>query len=202
LKIGLYLSSVRTEDSHVRTIFCDILQKQRNSIFISFTSERFDRVSGRSSLKSFSRSNGTLEYSEILDIVRTCYHVVRKSCRNFPNSVNCWNPTPCWTLIDLASGRCCSDVRTSSMFICKTLRGVRMPSKARLDGCTGTGCSDLKIAWNLHGHLLRNLWPYRWHEMRDCPYYLKTLNRIENPVKKQPLHKVFFVNQNVANIKY
>jgi hypothetical protein len=30
----------------------------------------------------------TLEYSEILDIVRTCCHVVRTACRDFPNSVN------------------------------------------------------------------------------------------------------------------
>jgi hypothetical protein len=64
-------------------------------------------------------------------------------------------------------------------------------SKACPDGCTGTGCSDLEIAWNLHRHLLRNLWPYICHEMRHCPYYLKTLNRTDNHVKKQPLHKVF-----------
>jgi hypothetical protein len=31
----------------------------------------------------------------MLDIVRTCCHVVRTSCINFPNSVDCWNPTPC-----------------------------------------------------------------------------------------------------------
>jgi hypothetical protein len=75
--------------------------------------------------------------------------------------------------------------------ICWTLRGFRTPSKARPDGCTGTDCFELEIAWNLHGHFLRNLWPYTWHEMRHCPYYLKTLNRTDNPVKKQPLHKVF-----------
>jgi hypothetical protein len=27
--------------------------------------------------------------------------------------------------------------------------------------------------------------------MRHCPYKMKTLKRIENPIKKQPLHKVF-----------
>jgi hypothetical protein len=57
-------------------------------------------------------------------------------------------------------------------------------SKARPDCCTGTSWSDLEIAWNLHGHLLRNLWLYTWHEMRHCPYYLKTLNRSDNPIKK------------------
>jgi hypothetical protein len=82
-------------------------QKQRNSIFISFTSKQLDWASGRSSLKSFQHSNGTLEYSEILDIVQT-------ACRDFPNSVDFWNPTPCWILIYIASGQCCSDVRTSS----------------------------------------------------------------------------------------
>jgi hypothetical protein len=37
----------------------------------------------------------------------------------------------------------------------------------------------------------KKLWPYTWHEMRQCSYYLKTLNRTDNHVKKQPLHKVF-----------
>jgi len=43
-------------------------QKQRNSIFIRFTSGRLDQVFGRSLLKSFPHSNETLEYSKILDI--------------------------------------------------------------------------------------------------------------------------------------
>jgi hypothetical protein len=122
-------------------------QKQHNSIFIWFTSGRLDRVSWRTSLKFFPCSNGTLEYSKILDIFRTWCHVVRMACRDFPNSVDFWNPTPCWILIDLAFGWCCSDVRTSSMFICKTLRGVQTPSKARPDGCTGT----VVRTWKLHG---------------------------------------------------
>jgi len=35
-----------------------------------------------------------------------------------------------------------------------TLKVVQTPSKARLNYCIKTGCSDLEIAWNLHGHLL------------------------------------------------
>jgi hypothetical protein len=31
--------------------------------------------------------------------------------------------------------------------------------------------------------------------MRHCPYYLKTLNGTDNPVKKQPLHKVFLLTR-------
>jgi len=89
-------------------------QKQRNSIFIRFRSGQLDWASGRSSLKSFPRSNGTLECSELLDFVWTCCHVVRTASRDFPNSVNFWNPTPCWILTDLASGRCYSDIRRSS----------------------------------------------------------------------------------------
>jgi hypothetical protein len=89
-------------------------QKQGNSIFIRFTSKRLDRASGWSWLKFFLRSIKNLEYSEILDIVRTCCHVVQTACRDFLNSVDFWNPTPCWILIDLESGRCCSEVRTSS----------------------------------------------------------------------------------------
>lgn len=60
-----------------------------------------------------------------LDIIRKCCLVVRTDFRNFPNSVDFWEQTPCWILIDQASGRCCSDFRTSSMFISKTLRASR-----------------------------------------------------------------------------
>jgi hypothetical protein len=37
---------------------------------------------------SFLRSNETLEYSEMLDSVYTCCHVVRKTRRDFLNSVD------------------------------------------------------------------------------------------------------------------
>jgi hypothetical protein len=86
MRLGLCLSSVRTEVFHVRTDFCDILQKQRNSIFIRFASGRLDRASGRSSLKSFPRSNGNLELYELLDIVRTCCRVVRTVCKYWTSS--------------------------------------------------------------------------------------------------------------------
>jgi hypothetical protein len=39
-------------------------------------------------------------------------------------------------------------------------------------------------------------------KMRHCPYYLKTLNRTDNPAKRQPVIKSVFVSQNVANRKY
>jgi hypothetical protein len=90
----------------------------------------------------------------MLDSVLTCCHVIRTTCRAFPNNVDFWNPTPCWIQIDLAVWMmllCRSDVFKAN---CWTLRGVRTPSKARPDGCIETCCSDLEIAWNLHGHLL------------------------------------------------
>jgi hypothetical protein len=34
--------------------------------------------------------------------------------------------------------------------------------------------------------------------MGHYPYYLKTLNRIDNPVKKQQLHKVFLSTRILA----
>jgi len=37
---------------------------------------------------------------------------------------------------------------------CWTLRGIRTPSKACLDGCTGIDCFVLDFARTLHGHLL------------------------------------------------
>jgi len=77
------MSSVRTEVSHIWTVFCDILQKQRNSIFIKFMSGRLDRASERSSLKSFPHSNWIMDLSELLDIIWTYFRVVRTACRDW-----------------------------------------------------------------------------------------------------------------------
>jgi hypothetical protein len=129
-------------------------QKQCNSILIRSTSRRLgERLDGLL-YNSFLCSNRTLDYSEILDSVRTCCNVVQKTCRDFPNSVDFWNPTPCWILIDLA-------VRTVLLYHldvfkanCWILRGVRTPSKARQDGCTGTDWFGLEFVRTLHGHLL------------------------------------------------
>jgi hypothetical protein len=155
------------------------------SILIRFASERLDRASGLSSLKSFLRSNKTLELSELLDIARTCCRVVRTACRDFPNSVDFWNTTPCRILIYIASERCCSVVRTSSKFICKTLRGVRTPSKACPDCCTGTCWFVLVFVMDSSWISSRSLWTIKvWiHEDSD----LKT----NFPIKMLPLHKVF-----------
>jgi hypothetical protein len=172
------------EICHVRTDFCDILQKQRNSILIRFTSGRLDRASRQSSLKSFPRSNGNLELSELLDIVRTCCRVVRKDCRDFPNSVDFWKQTPCWILIDRASERCCSDVQTSLMFICKKLRGVRTHSKARSDGCTGTGWFVLVFLMDSSWISSKNLWTvdvwiYEDSDLKTvCPNTWRLKNRL------------------------
>jgi len=86
MKIGLCLSSVRTEVSFMQMVFYDILSKPRNSIFIRFAPGRFDWASGRSSLKSFSRLNGNLELSELLDIVQMCCLVVRMTFRDWTSS--------------------------------------------------------------------------------------------------------------------
>jgi hypothetical protein len=74
IRFGLCLSSVRMD-------FCDILQKQCNSILIRFASRWLDIESGQSSLKSFPRLNRNLELSELLDIVRMWYRVVQTVCK-------------------------------------------------------------------------------------------------------------------------
>jgi len=37
----------------------------------------------------------------------------------------------------------------------------------------------------------RNLWQGTWLQIRHCPYYLKILNKTNNPIKKQLSHKIF-----------
>jgi hypothetical protein len=154
-------------------------------------SGRLDRAFGRSSLKSFRRSNRTLEYSKLLDIVLTCCHVVRTACRDFPNSVDFWKQTPCWILINLASERCCSDVQASSMFICKTLRGVRMPSKARPNGCTRTGCFCLGFCKDSSWTSLSSLWSVIFFDLIIVWIHEDSESKTDHHVKLQPLHKVF-----------
>jgi hypothetical protein len=102
-------------------------------------------------LSAFER---TLEYSEILDIVRTCCHVVRMACRDFPNSVNFWNLTPCWMLIDLASGRCCFDVRTSSLLSAGNWGAFRRLQRPVWTVEQEPVVFVLDFARTLHGHLL------------------------------------------------
>jgi hypothetical protein len=99
----------------------------------------------------------------------------------------CWllKYTPCWILIDLASERCCSEVQTSSMFVYKTLRGVRTSSKACPNGCTGTGWFNLFFAMDSSCISSRSLWTVNVWIYEDSD--LKT----NCHVKTQPLHKVF-----------
>jgi hypothetical protein len=98
-------------------------------------------------IKIISSFERTLEYSEILDIVRMCFYVVWTACRDFPNSVDFWNPTPCWILIDLASGRCCSDVRTSS-----SLSAGHWGVSGRLKRSVRTVAQEPAVlTWKLHG---------------------------------------------------
>jgi len=144
-----------------------------------------------------SRPNGL----QRLDIVRTCCLVVRMDCRNFPNSVDFWEQTPCWILIDRASERCCSDVRTSSMFICKILRGIRTPSKARPNGYTGTCWFVLVFAMDTSWVSSRSLWTVNVSMYEDSN--LKTDCQISEDWKNRLSYnhyiKCFCFNQNVTN---
>lgn len=99
-------------------------------------------------------SNRILEYSEILDNVWMCCNVIRTTCRDFPNSVDFWNLSPCWILIDLADRKVLLYRPDFFKANCWTLRGVWTPSKARPDGCTGTGWFGLEFARTLCGRLL------------------------------------------------
>jgi hypothetical protein len=99
-----------------------------------------------------------------------------------------------WILIDRASGWCCSDVRLSSMFICKTLRGIRTHSKARPDGCTGTGCCATVRTGLLQG-LFMDI--FKQLVISYCIWFDHCLNNVKILIWKptvlltQPLHKVF-----------
>jgi hypothetical protein len=158
----------------VRTVFTEILSAfEQNSEVIWITVYRQDVLP--------SRPGGL----QIMNIVRTWCRVVQTEYWNFPNSVDFWEKTSCRILIDRASGRCGSDVRTSPMFIYRTLRGVRTPSKARPDGCTRTGSIDLIFAQDSSWITSKSLWTV------DVWIYEDSNLKTDYPVKMQPLQKVF-----------
>jgi len=114
---------VRTAWPSVQTVFTEILSAfEQNFGVIWIAVYRLEMLP--------SRPDGL----QIMNIVRTWCRVIRTEYWNFQIHVDFWEQTSCRILIDRASGRCGFDVRTSSMFIYRTLRGVQTPSKARPDG--------------------------------------------------------------------
>jgi hypothetical protein len=179
----------------VRSGFYDILQKQR----ISYPYQVCIRTVFTEIFSAFERNSGVIWITvyrpdvfpsrpdglQIMNIVRTWCRVIRTEYWNFPISVDFWEQASCRILIDRASGRCGSDIRTLSMFICRTLRGIRTPSKARPDGSIGTGSIDLIFAQDSSWITSRSLWTVDVWIYED--YNLKT----DYPVEMQPLQNVF-----------
>jgi hypothetical protein len=100
-------------------------------------------------------------------------------------------------MIDLASGRCCSDVWTSSSL--------------SIRHCGASGRFQRPV-WTVALEPVVLPWIHEYFQdacdqshALTCTLseYMKILNlRADNSVKLQPLHKVFLFIQNVANIKY
>jgi hypothetical protein len=90
LRFELWLSSVRTEVSPVWTVFYDILSDTAQ-FYLYQVHVRMAWQSVRTVfvVSPFRAHKGNPEYPGMLDIVRTCCHIVQTSCRNFPNSVDC-----------------------------------------------------------------------------------------------------------------
>jgi hypothetical protein len=100
-------------------------------------------------------------------------------------------------MIDLASGRCCSDVRTSSL-----LSARHCGASGRLQRPVRTVAQELAVLPWIHEYL-RDACDQSHALICTLSEYMKILNlRTDYPVKLQPLHKVFLFIQNVANIKY
>jgi len=89
------------------------------------------------------------------------------------------------------------------MFICRTLRGVRTPSKARPDGCTRTGWFVLVFAKDSSWITTRSLWTIDvWIYGDSVLNPLSENMKIEKPtilLKSNHYIKCFCFIQNVAN---
>jgi hypothetical protein len=152
LRFGHWLASVRTEVSLVRMVLCDILSETAQF----YLYQVLVRTAWPSVRTVFAKIFSSFERnSRIFWNTGHRPDVLPRHPDDFPNSVDFWNPTPCWILIDLASGRCCSDV---FIVICWKLRGVRTPSKARSNDCTGTGYFCLGFCKGSSWTSLRSMW--------------------------------------------
>jgi hypothetical protein len=142
----------------------------------------------------FLHSNGTLEYSEMMDSVRTCCHIVRTTCKDFPDSVDFWNPTQCRIMIDLASRRCCPNVRT----FFKAEASRHYGASGHLQTPVRTVAQEPTVlTWKLHGIFMDIFLETcdHTHGMKWDTVHITWRLWIKPIIlfKKQPLHKVFFV---------
>jgi len=98
------------------------------------------------------------EYSGMMGSVRTSSHVVQMSCRNFPNKCPLKsNSEYKLEKLNLASGRCCPDVRKSSTLKFLDIAGRSNAFKGLSGRLRRNRLADLEFTWNLHEHLLENL---------------------------------------------
>jgi hypothetical protein len=208
LKIGLWLRTVWTEVTLVRTVFCDRLSE----------TTQFWRPSGRYSLSV--RKVGRLDVS----IGRPDIQVVRFFL-SFPK-------TPILSQSDTQAESYDKNTDTCVEIFLETWKVSRSVSEHEIqlqveieeawpsvwtmlpfcpdvfnaEGSRHCGASGrlqrpirtveqelAVLTWKLHGIFMDIFLETCeiWHEMRHCPYYLKTLSRTDKPVKRQPLHIVF-----------
>jgi hypothetical protein len=120
-----------------------------------FAGSNLGRYKTDFAVTSFCARKGYPEYSGMLDSVWTCCHVVRTSCKNFPNKCRL-KSNSVWTLekLDLASEWCCLDVWTSSTLKLLDTAGRLDAFKAPSRRLHRNRLADFEFTWNLHRHLL------------------------------------------------
>jgi hypothetical protein len=140
LRFGLWLVSIRTEVSLFRTVFYDILSETAQFYHYQVhvrTAWPSIRTVFTKILSAFEQNSGIFwNTGHRLDSLQR----LPKQCRLMKSNSLLNTDWP--------------SVRMVLLVIYKTLWGVRTPSKARPDGCTGTSCFLLDFARTLHGHLL------------------------------------------------
>jgi hypothetical protein len=142
------------ENSLVQTVFCDIFSETAQfylyQVLVRTTWPSVRTVFAKI-LSAFERNSGIFwtigHRSDVLPRLLDGLQRLPKQCRilksnsllntDWPSvrTVLLWHPN-------------------SFIVICWTLRSVRTPSKARPEGCTGTGWFGLEFVRNLHGHIL------------------------------------------------
>jgi len=194
--------SVRSENRLVQTVFCDILS-EKTQFYLYQVHVRTAWPSVRTVfakiLSLFDRNSGIFWNTGLhSDVFPCCLDGLQRLPKQFrllkSNSLLNIDWPSVWTML-----LWCPD---GFIVICWTLRSVRMPSKARSDGCTGTDCFCLLFCKDSSWTSLSSLWSVIVFDLIIAEY-VKILNwKPTILLKSNPYIKCSYFIQKVADIKY
>jgi len=110
--------------------------------------------------------------------------MVQTACRDFPNSVDFWNPTPCWILIDLPP----DSVALTSGCLHRYLQDTEGRPEAFKGPFGRLHMNPLFLSWILHGLFMDSFWKL---VISYCLWFDHFLNTWRFWIENRPFVKFF-----------